>query len=203
MILKILQVGDPVLRAMARPLDAEQLRSPRLHLLVEMMRLTMLDAPGVGLAAPQIGESLQLVVIEDPAPVVAALTPEERAARQRAPVPFHVFVNPRLRVIDPTPLEFFEGCLSVAPFLALVPRAAAVHVDALDAEGNPVSIDAHGWYARILQHEIDHLNGVLCIDHMRTRSLTTRANHERFWSGIAPEAVKRALGIEVAGGVNG
>jgi peptide deformylase len=195
MILKILQVGDPVLRTPARPLSEDEFRNPRLPLLVEMMRLTMRDAPGVGLAAPQIGESLQQGVIEDPAPVVAALAPEERAARQRDPVPFHVLVNPVLRVVDPTPVEFFEGCLSFSPFQALVPRARAVHVDALDATGAPVAIDAEGWYARILQHEIDHLHGTLCLDHMLPRSLTTRENHERFWHGMPPAAVKRALGI--------
>jgi peptide deformylase len=111
-------------------------------------------------------------VIEDPAP----LSDEQRAARGRLAVPFHVLVNPVLTVLDPGPVEFHEGCLSVAGFAALVPRAAKVLVEALDERAEPVSIVAEGWYARILQHEIDHLNGRLYIDRMRSESFTTAAN---------------------------
>src|SRR5882757_4147696 len=137
------------------------------------MRETMRDAPGVGLAAPQIGESLQLAVIEDCAEYQDGLSPEELAARDRAPVPFHVIVNPRLTIVEPGPAVFYEGCLSVPDFVAQVPRAAAVRVDALDHRGEPVSIAAGGWYARILQHEIDHLRGTLYVDRMDTRSLAS------------------------------
>ena len=82
-------------------------------------------------------------------------------------------------------MEFYEGCLSVEGFQAIVPRARAVRVHALDHRGEPVVIDASGWYARILQHEIDHLNGTLYIDRMRSRTISTARNFSRYWAGVA------------------
>jgi peptide deformylase len=179
MLLKIVEVGDPVLRAAARPLTPEEARGPQLAALIELMRETMRDAPGVGLAAPQIGESLQLAVIEDRADYQSSADAEELAARGRAPVPFHVIINPRLQVVDAGPIVFPEGCLSVPGFLAQVPRAAAVRVDALDHHGQPITINASGWYARILQHEIDHLLGNLYVDRMDTRTFSSMREHGR------------------------
>jgi peptide deformylase len=196
MLLKIVQSGEPVLRRPARDLTPDELRSPMVPLLVDLMRETMRDAPGVGLAAPQIGEPLRLAVIEDRADYVDQLTDEERATRQRREIPFHVIVNPRLTVTDATPVEAFEGCLSVTGLTAIVPRAIAVRVEALDEKGKPVAIDASGWYARILQHEIDHLDGKLYLDRMLGRSLCTHENHARFWASRPLDDVKRALGIE-------
>jgi peptide deformylase len=173
MVLKIVEVGDPVLRAVARTLTPDEVRSRSVVALIELMRATMHDAPGVGLAAPQIGESMQLAVIEDCAEYQEGLSPEDLALRGRAPVAFHVIVNPRLTIVEPGPARFYEGCLSVPDFVAQVPRAAAVRVDALDHRGEPVTIQAAGWYARILQHEIDHLRGTLYIDRMDTRSFAS------------------------------
>src|SRR5690349_11736961 len=162
--LKIVQAGHPVLRSRARPLAPKEIRSRAMQELIERMRETMLDAPGVGLAAPQIGEPLQLAVIEDRAEYHERVPEEELDSRGRRPVPFHVIANPRLTVIDPGPAVFAEGCLSVPGYLARVGRALAVKVEALDHRGQPVIIEADGWYARILQHEIDHLQGTLYID---------------------------------------
>jgi peptide deformylase len=145
-------------------------RSAEARQLIELMRATMHDAPGVGLAAPQVGLPLQLAVIEDRAELVQALDPEDLAARRRRPVPFHVIVNPQLELLPGDPVTFHEGCLSVEGFTAAVPRAAAVRVRALDHHGDPVTIEADGWYARILQHEIDHLAGTLYIDRMDPRT---------------------------------
>lgn len=147
--------------------------------MIDLMRETMRDAPGVGLAAPQIGEPLRLAVIEDRAEYMKDLDPAVVAARERAPVQFHVIINPRI-VLGGEMVEHFEGCLSIAGFLATVPRARNVVVDCLNQEGEPVRITARGWYARILQHEIDHLNGTLYLDRMNTRSFTTQENHKRF-----------------------
>ena len=147
------------------------------------MRETMRDAPGVGLAAPQIGESIRLVVIEDRPEYHVGITPERLAERERAPVPFHVIANPRLE-LGPEIVEFYEGCLSVEGFQALVPRSRSVRVHALDHKGEPVVIDASGWYARILQHEIDHLGGTLYIDRMRSRTFSTARNFARHWAGV-------------------
>jgi peptide deformylase len=96
-------------------------------------------------------------------------------------VPFHVIVNPTCTILESETQEFFEGCLSLAGFTAIVPRAARVRVDCLNEKAEPVTILAEGWYARILQHEIDHLNGVIYIDRMRSRSFSGAANYERFW----------------------
>ncbi|HVX97239.1 MAG TPA: peptide deformylase [Polyangia bacterium] len=166
MILKIVQTGDPVLREPARPLTPGEIVAPEIQQLIELMRETMRDAPGVGLAAPQVGVPLQLAVIEDIG---------ESEVQERKPVPFHVIVNPRLSLGDEL-VEHYEGCLSVEGFQGVVPRARSVSVEALDHRGQPVTIKADGWYARILQHEIDHLNGTLYIDRMKTRTFSTARN---------------------------
>ncbi|MDB4960159.1 MAG: Peptide deformylase [Myxococcales bacterium] len=184
--LKIVQTGDPVLRQQARALTAQEIALPGIQMLIALMRDTMRDAPGVGLAAPQIGESLQLVVIEDPV---------EDPERDRAKVPFHVLVNPTLTLEGDERVEAFEGCLSFAGFSMVVPRARNVTVTALDERGEPVEIKASGWYARILQHEIDHLRGVLCCDRMDARTLTTAENHARHWRTASVSDVKAAVAL--------
>ena len=185
MILKIRQVGEQVLRQKARMLSPDEILDRSTHELIESMRETMHDAPGVGLAAPQVGFPLQLVVIEDQAEFIQKLTPEQAAERERKPVPFHVLINPRLTLLGSEAAEFFEGCLSVAGFTAVVPRARKVRVECLNERAEPVTIDAAGWYARILQHEIDHLGGVLYVDRMRSRTFFTQDNYVRHWKDRA------------------
>lgn len=162
--------------------------------LIEFMRETMRDAPGVGLAAPQIGLSLQIAVIEDAASYIEKMPPGQAEERGRVPVPFHVIINPKLTLRDGQPIEFFEGCLSFAGFSAIVPRARAVRVQALNEKAEPVSIDASGWYARILQHEIDHLNGVIYVDRMRSRTLMSVENHARYWKDLSTQEILDRLG---------
>jgi peptide deformylase len=191
---KIVQVGDPVLRQRARELTRDEIVSPSIQELIVRMRDTMRDAPGVGLAAPQIGESLQLVVIEDPPQLHAGLTPAQLAERERASVPFHVLINPRLRAQGDEMVAAHEGCLSFAGFMMIVPRWRSVRIEALDEHGQPVSKVATGWYARILQHEIDHLRGVLCCDRMESRTLTTHDNHVRHWRTMTVAEVRTVLG---------
>jgi peptide deformylase len=164
-LLKIVQTGDPVLREPARPLTPADLATAEIKQLIELMRETMRDAPGVGLAAPQVGVPLQLTVIEDVG---------ESEVQERTPVPFHVIASPKLTLGEEA-VEHYEGCLSVEGFQAVVPRARSVTVEALDHNGQPVTIRAQGWYARILQHEIDHLNGTLYIDRMKTRTFASTA----------------------------
>ncbi len=194
MRLKIVQVGEPVLRQPARTLSAEEIRSAEIQQLIEWMRETMRDAPGVGLAAPQVGLSLQLAVVEDPAELQRAMPPEKLAERARRPVPFHVIVNPLLS-LEGAPVEFFEGCLSAPGFFGLVPRAPQVRIECLDEKGEPRSIAADGWYARILQHEIDHLCGTMYLDRMHTRSFTNAENLNRHWNDLPIAEVKNRLGI--------
>jgi peptide deformylase len=191
---KIVQVGDPVLRQPAHELTREEIASPAIQELIARMRDTMRDAPGVGLAAPQVGESLQLVVIEDPPALQAGLTPAQLAERERAAVPFHVLINPRLRAEGSEVMLAYEGCLSFSGFMMVVPRWRSVRVEALDEHGEPVVKTASGWYARILQHEVDHLRGIVCCDRMESRTLTTHDNQLRYWRGMSVSEVHATLG---------
>ena len=196
MMLEIVQAGDPVLRQQGLPLTLEEIRSPRIQELIELMRDAMREAPGVGLAAPQIGESIQLAVIEDRQEYIETLSPEQLAKTQRSAVPFHVIINPKLTLLENAKATFFEGCLSVEGYQAIVDRALDVRVECLNERGEEITINAHGWYARILQHEIDHLNGTLYIDRMKTRTLTTGDNMLRFWNGQTIEQVLAEVGGE-------
>ena len=183
MRLKIVQAGEPVLRQAARPLTRQEILGDEIQRLIHDMRETMRDAPGVGLAAPQIGLSLQLAVIEDREELLKDLPPREVADKDRRPVPFHVIINPQITLTGGEEAYFYEGCLSLAGFSAVVPRARAVRVEYLDEQGEPRSAEASGWYARILQHEIDHLDGTLYLDRMHTRTFTSIDNWNRFWQG--------------------
>jgi len=194
MKLKIVQAGDPVLRKKSRPLTKEEINSPQIQQLIDLMRQTMREAPGVGLAAPQIGQSIQLAVIEDRATYISDLSADELAERQRSAIPFHVIINPKLSVVGNSSAQFFEGCLSVEGFQAVVDRALKVRVDCLNERGEAVTINAQGWYARILQHEIDHLNGTLYVDRMKTRTLTTVDNWQRHWDSKTIQQVLSELG---------
>lgn len=197
-ILKLRQAGEAVLRQPARSLRVEEIQSPEIQRLIEAMRDTLRDAPGVGLAAPQVGFGLRLAIIEDRAEYQAAVPAAQLAERGRVPVPFQVIINPTLTVLDPTPQLFFEGCLSVAGFTALVPRAARVRVEALDENGAARVIEAEGWFARILQHEVGHLQGELYVDSMLPRSFMTAANHASHWKDLPICEACAALGIAAA-----
>ena len=193
MRLQIVQIGEEVLRAPANQLSREEILSAKIQELIEHMRDTMRNAPGVGLAAPQVGVPLQLAVIEDREEYHKKLTPAQLSERQRQPIPFHVIINPRIVSADNTVLEFFEGCLSVTEYSAIVPRARAVTVEYLNACAESERVEAVGWHARILQHEIDHLAGVLYVDRMRTCSMTTLENLERFWKDLPTSDVLAKL----------
>jgi len=195
MLLPIVHAGEPVLRQQARSLSPQEIKTKEIQNLIDHMRETMRGAPGVGLAAPQIGSPLQLVVIEDRKEYHKEVSAQQLALRERRPVPFHVLINPRLQIAqDARVVEFFEGCLSLPGFFALVPRAHGASVECLDHRGKAKTIQASGWYARILQHEIDHLQGALYIDRMHTRSFTSLANWEKFWKGKPVADVRSELG---------
>ncbi len=189
----IVQAGNPALRQRARPLSVPEIRSKEIRRLIEQMRETMQGAPGVGLAAPQMGLSLQLAVIEDREEYHKDVSAEQLAERERRPVPFHVLINPKITETSEEQVEFFEGCLSLSGFLALVSRAHRVRVDCLDERGRPKAISASGWYARILQHEIDHLQGALYIDRMMPRTFTSMDNWNRFWKGRPIAEIRQML----------
>jgi len=193
MRLKLVQVGEEVLRQTARPLAPEEIRSEFIRQLIVDMHETLRDAPGVGLAAPQVGVPIQLAIIEDMPEYSRDIGAEQLAARERRPTPFHVIVNPEIAGHSDEQVEFFEGCLSLAGFTALVPRFRRVSVRCLDENGEPKVIEASGWYARILQHEIDHLSGAVYIDRMHTRTFMSLENFSRRWKDRPISEVKRTL----------
>lgn len=193
MALTIVQAGEPVLRNSARALRPNEIRSREVRELIAQMKETMYAAPGVGLAAPQIGRGIQLAVIEDRQQYMKDWTAEQLAQRERRPLPFHVIINPRLTLIGDEQVAFFEGCLSVHGLMALVPRSRRVRIECLDENGDPRVIDAGGWYARILQHEIDHLMGNLYLDRMYPRTLMTVENYKKFWLEKSVDEIKREL----------
>jgi peptide deformylase len=192
---EIVQVGNPVLRQLARPLSVAEITGKEIQNLIESMHACMKEAPGVGLAAPQVGLALQLAVIEDRAEYHKDVLAEHLRERDRRPVPFHVIINPTLTEVGGKKIEFFEGCLSLAGFSALVPRARSVRVECLDEQGKKRVIEASGWYARILQHEIDHLNGGLYIDRMHTRTFTSAGNWAEYWKGQPVSEVRKTLNV--------
>jgi peptide deformylase len=197
-VLPIVQCGDPVLRRAAEPVDPADLRTAALRRLIAQMRATMEDAPGVGLAAPQVGVPLQLAVVQDLPELWGRLSEEDLAARERTALPFSVLVNPAITPVDGDgPASFYEGCLSVPGLAAVVARHRAVRVEALDEHGQPVDRVLRGWPARIVQHEADHLGGRLYLDRAESRSLTTADNYARFWAGRPPAEAAAGLGFTV------
>ena len=132
MILEIVQAGHPVLRKQGRELTKEEISSSSIQELIESMRETMREAPGVGLAAPQIGESIQLAVIEDRAEYLEGVSADHLAKLQRSAVPFHVIINPKIFILNTSSAHFFEGCLSVEGYQAVVGRSLNVGVECLN-----------------------------------------------------------------------
>ncbi len=187
---KIVQAGDPVLRSSTPEWD-DSLERTELEALVELMRSTMHAAPGVGLAAPQIGLSLRLAVLEDLWPI----DQETAAAKEREPLEFMAAIDPRYEAVGARTATHFEGCLSVRGYTASVERPADILASWTDLEGVRHERELHGWQARIFQHETDHLNGMLYLDKAEPRSLCTEENFARLWSYEEPETVREGLGF--------
>ena len=194
-VLPIVAAGHAVLRQRAREVPAEEISSAPVQQLVDAMIATVAGV-GVGLAAPQVGVPLRIVVIEDPAEYHEQMPAELLEAQGRVPVERYVLINPVLTVVDDTPAEWFEGCLSVEGYRAIVPRASAVHLRALDRHGAPYELEASGWHARILQHEVDHLDGRLYVDRMLTRTLVDATTYSERWGGESIDEVKRIFGVD-------
>ncbi|GGX83770.1 peptide deformylase [Streptomyces fructofermentans] len=192
--LPIVAAGDPVLRRAAEPFDG-QLDAALLSRFVAALRETMRAAPGVGLAAPQVGVPLRLAVVEDPAPVPDAV----REARGRVPLPFRVLVNPVYEPVGTGRAVFFEGCLSVPGWQAVVARHARVRLLARDESGRPVDEVFSGWPARIVQHETDHLDGTLYLDRAELRSLSSNQAVAERWAQATPDLAAAELGFPLAG----
>jgi len=134
--------------------------------------------------------------MEDRPELQASLTPAELAERERVPVPLRVLINPTLTPIGEEKVTFFEGCLSVSGYAALVERFREVEVSGLDERGQPQTWRVRGWPARILQHEVDHLNGTLYIDRMVSRSFGTLPQVKALYGGKRIEEIKQTFGVK-------
>ena len=173
-------MGHPVLRQRAAEISPAQMQSPQMQRLIDDMIETMIDYEGIGLAAPQVFEPLRLIVLGDPS---AELRSKPAADSQdEAAIPLTVLFNPQFTAQSSECLDAWEGCLSIPRLRGVVPRAAAVEVRGYDREGRAVKQAAEGLFARVLQHEIDHLDGVLFPDRMADlQTLTFLEEYQRYW----------------------
>jgi peptide deformylase len=192
---QIVQTGHPILRERAVEVTVQQIKTPEFQALVDRMIAVMRQAPGVGLAAPQIGLPARVIVLEDTEQGAALLTPQERQEREREPFPLRVFVNPVLHPQGAESRLFFEGCLSIAGYAALVERHRQVEASGLDRYGQPQTWLTQGWPARILQHEVDHLDGVLYVDRMLTRSFATSEHVRTYYADRRTAELKRIFKV--------
>lgn len=168
-ILKVARMGHPVLRGRTPPLDPADVGSPAVQRLIDDMFETMNEYAGIGLAAPQVHENRRLFVagVDDP----------------DGGLPPVVMINPEIELLGPAEEEDWEGCLSIPDVRGRVPRAAQIRVRSLDRHGAPRRMTASGFAARVIQHETDHLDGVLFLDRMGSfDSLTFLAEYDRYWT---------------------
>jgi len=186
----IVQAGHPVLRQHAAPFEG-QLEPDELSELIVLMRKVMHAAPGVGLAAPQLGIPLQLAVLEDQFEIDEVTA----AARDRAPLEFFAVLNPSYSRLGNGTAAFFEGCLSLSGLQAVVERHDSVRLEYLTPDGGNVTKDFSGWQARIVQHETDHLHGMLYIDRAELRSLSTNSEYATRWAEPGIATASRELGF--------
>ena len=161
-LLKIAKMGHPVLRRRAEPV-ADPAASAIGRLVADMVE-TMIDAGGVGLAAPQVHESRRILVYR--LPVDVATTESNGAGHDETVNRQAALINPELDPLDDRIVIGLEGCLSIPGLRGMVPRYAGVRYRGFDADGQAVFGEAHGFHARVLQHEVDHLDGVLFLDRM-------------------------------------
>ena len=172
MIREIVTVGDPVLRERARPVSAEELRSPEVQRLIDDMIETKRAAHGAGLAANQVGEPLRIAIVE--------VEPGNPRYPYKPPVPLRVIVNPELEPVGAATVDITEGCLSVPGLRAAVPRFEAVRVRYLDRGGVEHEEVRFGLTAGTFQHEVDHLDGVLFLDRVHDpKTFTTWEQFDR------------------------
>jgi peptide deformylase len=174
-ILKVARMGHPALRAKARALDKGELKSTGVQRLIDDMIETMVEYHGVGLAAPQVHEPLRIFI--------AALDPQEDGVEEdKDPEPFAI-INPDITVVGTDVVEDWEGCLSIPDIRGRVPRAREIRVRAYDRKGERLELRAHDFSARVIQHETDHLDGVLFFDRMRSlETLTFLDEYSRYWT---------------------
>ena len=167
-ILKVSQLGNPVLRKQAERVTREGLDTPAVQTLIDNMIVTMAEYHGVGIAAPQVHESISIAVIE--------------STGARGVIPLTVLINPEVTILDERLIEDWEGCLSIPSLRGRVPRHARLRVDAWDRHGKNIQFVAEDFFARVVQHEFDHLMGHVYLDRMRVLdTLTHLEEFQRYW----------------------
>ena len=171
-IRRVLQMGHPLLREVARPLGRDAIGSEPVGRLIADMVDTLHDYGGIGLAAPQIGESVRLAIIEIPG------GPSRYG--ELAPMPLTVFINPVIEVLDPATRGYWEGCLSVAGLRGFVERPQHVKIRYTSERGEARALELHDFFATVFQHEFDHLDGKLFVDRLTdSRLLVFEKEYER------------------------
>jgi peptide deformylase len=170
-ILKVARMGHPVLRAKARPLEKAEIRSTVVQQLIDDMLDTMAEYHGVGLAAPQVHEGVRIFV--------AALDTGDDDEEDGEAI---AIVNPEITIVGSDVVEDWEGCLSIPDIRGRVPRAREIKVRGFDRTGARLELNAHDFPARVIQHETDHLDGVLFFDRMTSlASMTFLDEYSRYW----------------------
>ena len=171
-ILKVAILGNPVLRAATEPV--KNIQAPEVQRLIDDMIETMREYQGIGLAAPQVHRSLQIAVIEEEA------DPRSFKSVSR---PLAVLINPRITPVTDQMVEDWEGCLSIPDLRGKVPRYKEIEVQAHDRRGRPLHLTAGDFFARVIQHEHDHLTGTLFLDRMKSfDTLTYMDEYARYWA---------------------
>lgn len=170
-------MGHPVLRAKALPVPVDQIRTAPVQSLIDDMFETMREYAGIGLAAPQVHEGVRIFVAGLRQAPVGPVVPDDED------MPFMALINPEITLLDEPTAEGWEGCLSIPDIRGKVPRASQVRVQAYDRTGARVAFTATGLPARVIQHEYDHLEGVLFFDRMPTLdSLAFMDEYRRYWT---------------------
>jgi peptide deformylase len=168
---EIVTIGDPVLRRGARDVTPEELQSPEVQRLIDDMIETKRAANGAGLAANQVGETVRIAIAE-----VQGTNPRYP---YKPPIPLCVMVNPAIAPLDDELVEINEGCLSVPDLRGDLKRYVSIRVSYLDREGHEHVEVKRGLTAGTFQHEVDHLDGVLCVDRANPRTLSTWDHYDR------------------------
>jgi len=175
-ILKVARLGHPVLRQQAQPLTVEEIRSPDTQRFIDDMIETMREYDGAGLAANQVHTPKQVCVIE------VLGNPRYPEAPH---IPLTVLINPVVTPLTDEMEEGWEGCLSVPDMRGRVPRFTEVRLECLDREGQKIDLIAKEFFARVIQHETDHLRGIVYVDRMRDlSSLSHIAEWQRYALGL-------------------
>jgi len=189
-ILKIARMGHPVLRAKARAIHPSEIRTTKIQQLIDDLFETMREYQGVGLAAPQVHEGLRVFVAGFP-PRPGRDDEEDDDDEDGEDVPEMALINPEIEIVSRELVEDWEGCLSIPDIRGRVPRARQIVVRAFDRSGKKIEVPASGFTARVIQHETDHLDGVLFFDRMKNfQSLTFLDEFGRYWSSrhaVRPE----------------